>query len=303
MIKGHKKQIEFLEKVVSSGHLPHALLFQGISGLGKKSLAIHLFKTINCQEKSPCNVCQNCLSVDNASHPDFVSVEPNGNVIQIGQIRELIRRTSFRPYSAPFKWAIINDAHLMNREAANSLLKTLEEPKGRTVLFLVTEYPEMIVATIKSRMQKIKFFPLKKEEVVSLLESKGCENDKACEIASFSFGRPGIAIDFLSNFEKIEKRKKKIKELAEIVSSKSPFYSRFQYAEKLSSDSDNLRETLEIWLSYLRGLLLEKSKKQEINYSYKKLKLSLESVEKTIHLISETSVNPRLATEVLLMNL
>ncbi len=303
MILGHEKQKEILEKAISLGNLPHAIMLEGYAGLGKKKLITYLFKKNNCQEKEPCNKCQTCLAVNQNSHPDFISIQLINNEIKISQIRDLIHKASLKPYSSDSKWIIIDNAHLMNQEASNALLKELEEPKDNTIFFLITNYPDMIYNTIKSRVQTMKFFPISNEKIQLFLEKKGCDSKKAQEISLFSFGRPGLAIDFFLNKKDISFRRKKIKELAEITSPQKPFHLRFKYAKNISENVNEAQETLEIWLSYLRIMLLEKIKNNEVNCSFRKIINSLNLIEKTIYLITKTNTNPRLLMEVLLINL
>ncbi len=306
MIIGHIKQKEFLKKIISSNNISHALIFEGLSGLGKKKLAIYFFKKMNCIEKlneMPCDKCKNCSLINQLNHPDLSVIEAKNKEIQISQIKEVIHKTSFCHYSSPFKWVIINNAHLMNKEASNSLLKLLEEPRKNTVIILVTSNSKALLDTVSSRSQKIKFFPLKENEIVSLLEKLKCDKEKIKEISCFSFGIPGKAVEFALNYDKIKERKDKIKDLAKIVSFKNPFYFKFQYAKKISEDPSNLKETLEIWKSYLRGLLLEKAKKNKIDGSFYKTKSFLEEIEKAVYLTSKTNTNSRLIIENLVLNL
>ena len=306
MIVGHKKQINFLRKMISKDSLPHALMFEGMSGLGKKKLAVHLFKEINCTQKQrekPCDYCQNCLLINHLSHPDFILVEAEKKEIQINQIREVIRKMSFRCYSSDSKWVIIDNAHLMNQEASNSLLKILEEPKKNTVIILITEHSESILGTIKSRVQRIKFFPLRTKEIIYLLESLNSDWKKNEEIAAFSFGLPGKAVEFSLDRDKIKSRKNEIKKLAEIFSSEKPFYLKFKYAKERSVANNPLSESLEIWLSYLRNFLLEKARKNEIDGSFRKTKFRLEKIEKSIYWASKTNVNNRMIIENLILNI
>ncbi len=306
MIIGHIKQKEFLKKIIFSNNISHALTFEGLSGLGKKKLAIYFFKKINCIEKLneiPCDKCKSCSLINQLNHPDLSVIEAKNKEIQIGQIKEVIHKMSFCHYSSPFKWIIINNAHLMNKEASNSLLKLLEEPRKNTIIILVTSNPRSLLDTVSSRSQKIKFFPLKENEIVSLLEKLKCDKEKINEISSFSFGIPGKAVEFALNYDKIKERKDKIKDLAKIVSFKNPFYLKFRYAKKISEDSNNLKETLEIWTSYLRGLLLEKAKKNKIDSSFYKTKRFLEEIEKAIYLTSKTNINSRLIIENLILSL
>ena len=288
-IIGHQKQWQFLKKAVEFGKISHAYLFSGQEKLGKKRVALEFVKLINGENFD-------------LGHPDLILIEPKGGApIQIAQIRELIQRLYLKPYSASFKVAIIDQAHLMTRDSQNSFLKTLEEPKGRTLLILITEAPERLLTTIPSRCEIIKFSPVKEVEIKSYLRAKF--SDKECEEASkFCLGRPGEAVDFISNPQKLENRKKTIKELIKISNSELAF--RFQYAKDLSAPS-NLKEILSIWLSYFRTVLLSKVEDPNLypNYSFSKLKNILSQIQNINFLLTSTNVNPRLALEILMLEL
>ena len=288
-IIGHRRQWQFLKQSAESGKVSHAYLFCGQEKLGKKRIALEFVKLINGGNFD-------------LGHPDLILIEPKEKEIQIAQIRELIRKLSLKPYSAPFKVALIDQAHLMTKEAQHSFLKTLEEPKGRTILILITETPERLLATISSRCEIIKFSPVKEVEIKSYLREK--LSDKDCEETSkFCLGRPGEAVDFVSDPQRLENRKKIIKELIKI--SNSGLASRFQSAKELSRES-NLREILDIWLSYFRNVLLTTgNRKQETGnkYSFSKLKNILSQIQNTSFLISTTNINSRLALEILMLEL
>jgi len=290
MIIGHQKQWQFLKKSVELGKISHAYLFSGEERLGKKRIALEFVKLINGENF-------------NIGHPDLILIEPKGGApIQIAQIRELIQKLSLKPYSAPFKVAIIDQAHLMTKEAQHSFLKTLEEPKGKTLLILITEAPKRLLATIPSRCEVIKFSPVKEVEIKSYLRENLSDKDWE-EASKFCLGRPGEAVDFISDSQKLENRKKIIKELIKISNSGLAF--RFQYAKDLSKNS-NLREILDIWLSYFRNILLSTINNQQstINkYSFFKLKNILSQIQNTNFLLSSTNVNPRLALEILMLEL
>ncbi|TET84822.1 MAG: hypothetical protein E3J36_00395 [Candidatus Nealsonbacteria bacterium] len=290
MIIGHQKQWQFLKKSVELGKISHAYLFSGEERLGKKRIALEFVKLINGENFD-------------LRHPDLTLIEPKGGApIQIAQIRELIQKLSLKPYSAPFKVAIIDQAHLMTKEAQHSFLKTLEEPKGKTLLILITEAPKRLLATIPSRCEVIKFSPVKEVEIKSYLRENLSDKDWE-EASKFCLGRPGEAVDFISDPQKLENRKKIIKELIKISNSGLAF--RFQYAKDLSKNS-NLREILDIWLSYFRNILLSTINNQQstINkYSFFKLKNILSQIQNTNFLLSSTNVNPRLALEILMLEL
>lgn len=288
-IIGHQKQWQFLKKSVELGKISHAYLFSGQERLGKKRIALEFVKLINGENFD-------------IGHPDLILIESEKGGIQIARIRELIQKLSLKPYSALFKVAIIDQAHLMTKEAQHSFLKTLEEPKGKTLLILITEAPKRLLATIPSRCEVIKFSPVKEVEIKSYLKEN--LSDKNWEEASkFCLGRPGEAVDFISDPQKLENRKKIIKELIKISNSGLAF--RFQFAKDLSKKS-NLREILDIWLSYFRNILLStiNSQQSTINkYSFSKLKNILSQIQNTNFLLTSTNVNPRLALEILMLEL
>jgi len=290
MIIGHQKQWQFLKKSLELGKLSHAYLFSGETQLGKKKLALELAKLINGENFD-------------FGHPDLTLIEPEGREIQIVQIRELIQKLSLRPYSAFLKVAMIDQAHLMNSEAQNCFLKTLEEPKGNTILILITEAPETLFSTIRSRCEIIKFYPVKISEIENYLKNQGVSKEKSEEIARLSLGRPGLAIDFLTNPQKLENQKKVIEELIKISSGKTSLSLRFQYAKDLAL-APKLSEILNIWLSYFRAVLLEQFLPPEVRepeYPFPKLKNIIKQIQNTNFLISTTSVNPRLALEILML--
>jgi len=282
VIIGHQKQQNFLKRIVSSGKIPHALLFIGPEELGKKTIALELVSSI---------FKDNLLN-----HPDFRLIEPKTGQIKIAQIRELNWKISLKPIKAPLFGAVIDKAHSMSLEAQNCFLKTLEEPKTKSLLILITEHLNYLLPTIISRCENLKFYPVKNEEINLYLEQRNVPKENIKEIIEFSLGRPGKAVNFLKNPEKLEERKKKIEKLKKI--SNSPFSFRFKYIKELSKEED-LRETLDIWLSYFRrNLIFTKN-----NENLLKIKSILDSIQETIFLTSTTNVNPRLALEILIMKL
>ena len=249
-MNGHEKQWEFLKKSAELGRLPHALLFYGQKGLGKKALAIKFSKFL-IKEISP---------------PDFILIEPQGKEIQISQIRDLIQKLSFKPYLADFKIAVLNKAHLMSQESQNCFLKFLEEPTDKTYLILITEYPAMLLPTILSRVQKLRFFP-----------EKGFEN---------------------------EDNKELISDLVKISESDLAF--RFKYAKDVQTGDlkETLDTWLRYFRKILISRLIQEKKTDTFsNYSINKLKDIIRHIQSTKFLISTTNVNSRLALEILLMKI
>ena len=276
MIIGHKQQQEFLEKSIKDGS--RSLLFTGPESLGKKTVALSFFTSL-FQEK-PFN------------HPDFISINPSEGKIRINQIRELSSRISLKPIKSSSFGVVIDQAHLMNREAQNCFLKTLEEPKSNAVLILVTEHPDFLLPTIFSRCERLKFYPVKKEEIKKYLKENNIIGERADSIINISLGRPGKIINFLENPESLEDRKKVINDLIKIM--QAPLSERFQYVQELLKRED-LRNVLIIWLSYLRESLLLNNSVGSLS----KLKKILNAIQETIFLISNTNTSLKLALEVL----
>jgi len=282
MIIGHRKQQEFLKKIIESTEIPHALLFTGSEKLGKKKIAFEFVSSI---------FKDNILN-----HPDFTFVSPETKQIQIKQIRDICWRLSLKPVKAPVSAVIIDQAHLMTREAQNCFLKTLEEPKSKSLLILITEHLRLLLPTIISRCQTVKFYQVKSQEIKKYLKTKKIQGDQVEDLVSISLGRPGMVIEYLDNLEVLEKREKIIKRLTKII--KSPIAVRFNYAKELAENGD-FKETLSIWLSYFRKSLLSCSDK----FLMTKIKNTLNFIEKTMFFLSTTNINPRLALEVLMMEI
>lgn len=280
MIIGHKKQQEFFKKIIETENIPHAMLFTGKEKLGKKKIAFELVSSIFKE-----NIFQ---------HPDFSLVVPKEKQIQINQIREINWQLSLKPIKAPLLSVIIDQAHSMTREAQNCFLKTLEEPKSKSLIILIAEYPKFLLPTIISRCQMVKFYPVASSEIKNYLRVKKIKQEQIDEITQICLGRPGVAVDFFKNPEKLKERQKKIEKLVKIM--KSPINLRFQYAKELSENND-LKETLSIWLSYFRKNLISRSD----TFLTSKTREILHNIQRTIFLLSTTNINTRLALEVLMM--
>lgn len=299
MIIGHQKQWELLTQSLESQKIPHAYVFSGQSELGKKTIAFEFVKLIFCQDlkRKPCQVCRSCKDLQKGIHPDFFAIQSDKKEITISQIRSLIWKVSLYPSIAPLKAAIIDNAHQMNPEAQNCLLKTLEEPKGEALFILITSHPQLLFSTISSRAQNMKFFPVPQTEINKYLQEKGCSAKDTQEIATLAFGRPGAALHLSRNPQVIKEQNKKIKEIVQLENADLP--TRFQYVKDLISKKENLREVLSIWLWYFRSTLLQRIKESPDSVS--KLKNTIQALQRTDFLISTTNVNQKLALEVFFM--
>jgi DNA polymerase-3 subunit delta' len=192
---GHQREWNFLQAALTNARLAQAYLFFGPEGIGKKQVALRLAQAVNCLSAQfrPCRSCSSCKKLDNQTHPDVTIIYPDGNKIKIDQIRELQRDMMFAPLEGRRKLYILDDADTMTAEAANCLLKSLEEPPHYVTIILVAANPSLLPATILSRCQRLRFLPLSLEQTAALLADQGCDQDEARVLAAISEASPACA--------------------------------------------------------------------------------------------------------------
>src|SRR6185369_931909 len=191
-IVGHERIVEVFRRSVRSGKTPHSYIFEGIPGCGRRKTALALIQALFCRDAADdaCGVCASCRKIAGGNHGDIHLVEPlpDKRDISIEQLRELQRELSLRPYEAPRKACIMEPAERMSVNAANSLLKTLEEPPGNAIIILLTENADMLLPTIRSRCQLVRFAPLPPEHVRKLLMQNGMDESSAATLAQMADG-------------------------------------------------------------------------------------------------------------------
>ena len=172
-IKSQKHAIDMLLAGQRESRLAHSYIFFGPEGSLKRQVAVEFAKSINCEIKKNdnCNSCSSCVRIDNLSHPDLfiISKEETKTKISIDSIRYLSSRIALKSFEAKYKVVIIESAESMTQEAANSLLKVLEEPPKDTIFILLTSKIKALLDTIVSRSQVIRFKSLSRDEVASML--------------------------------------------------------------------------------------------------------------------------------------
>ncbi len=195
---GQENAKRILYGMLKKGRLPHALLFTGEPGVGKLFTAKNLIKTLNCpkrEEIDACDTCRTCRLIDNLNFADLLFIRPEGGQIKIETIRNLIEFLNMSPYEARFKGVIIDEAERLNPSAANAFLKTLEEPSQDSIIILITEKPDMIPDTIRSRCVTLRFTPLSAEETKEVLKRHtSLSEEVTVEFLPLISGRPGIII-------------------------------------------------------------------------------------------------------------
>ena len=261
-IIGHKNITSFLTKSLKNGEVSHAYLFYGPAHLGKRAVA-------SCFAES-------LLGQPILNHPDVYEVrrecrekeEKLAKNISIEQVRDFQQKLSLTSFLNSYKIGIIEEAETLSTEAANSLLKTLEEPTPKTVIILLSASISALPATVVSRCQTLKFLPVAKEKIYDQLLNLGASRDEARDLAGISWGKPGLALDFLqtkkeeggdSAMAEYEEQAQNILDLmkAETLHDKMKIFD-----EVLGKDSGtedlfgSLNQILALWTSILRDAVL-----------------------------------------------
>jgi len=280
-IIGHSFQVDLLQKALKEEKDFLPFLFSGPDKLGKKTIALYLSSIY--------------LNSENLnSHPDFIFLEPKtkspfSRYIAIDQIRYLSFRLSLKPILAKKIVVVIDEAHKMTQEAQNSFLKTLEEPKVDTLIFLISPDCRLLLPTITSRCQEIKFYPVCSSILFKFLQERKIPKEEIEKLIEISQGRPGRLIDYLEG--KDRKREYYISLLKKIhlISYKE----KFEIVEKIVNEGE-LEEVLIFWLEYGREILRKRIKELK---SIQKVKKFLENLEDLFFSLSYYSVNHQLALE------
>ncbi len=256
-VRGHARTKERLQALLREGRTPHALLFSGPQGVGKRKLASASAAALLC--KSPkdglaCGGCESCRALAAGTHPDFYAVLPEksgkaARSIKIEQIRALREEAARIPRLSARRVVLMDDAETMNDAAANALLKTLEEPPGDTVFFLVTGARQALLPTILSRCTNVNFAPMDEDATAQVLAEHGVPEDVRAPLIALSEGSAGRALRLFET-DALSLREDTMA-ILEKLAALSP-EDAFETGERLGAME---RERLLEWLRYLRLLL------------------------------------------------
>ncbi|MGH8120410.1 MAG: DNA polymerase III subunit delta' [Gammaproteobacteria bacterium] len=213
LLPWHRNYWSYIARARRADRLPHALLLQGAPGTGTYEFASFLGGSLLCKEPDenffPCRKCKSCHLYEAGNHTDMVIIQPeeDSKQIKVDQIRKLIEFISLKSQFERYKVIIVNPADAMNRSAVNTLLKTLEEPPPLSMLLLVTQRPELLPVTIRSRCQQIRFRPDFPQVTRSWLSERISDTSLLDELLVLSNGAPLAALEMYQNGT-IEKQKK-----------------------------------------------------------------------------------------------
>ena len=268
---GQDRAVKALSRALISDRLSHAYLLEGPRHVGKMTLALDLARAVNCiGEERPCGGCAQCRRIEDGLHADVlvVGVASRGDdsgrsrvAITIDQVREVQRVAGLKPYEGRYRVFIIDGAERLSEEAANSLLKVLEEPPEQVILVLLAQDATGLLPTIVSRCNKIELRRLPASQVARELEARyDIEPERSNQIARLSGGLIGWALQAASQPDLLERRETRLAQIEAVV--QADLEERFSYAASMAvqfgQDRELARQHLELWLGWWRDILVIK---------------------------------------------
>jgi DNA polymerase III subunit delta' len=321
---GHEWAVEMLKQHLTCDSVRHAYLFTGPPGLGRRTLALRFTQALNCPKPvapgEPCGKCKTCQQIERMQYADLavVQAEKEGGTLKVGQIRAVRQSLVLKPYQGKYRVALFLRFQEANPNAANALLKTLEEAPAHVILLLTADTAEQLLPTISSRCEILRLRPLPVETVEAYLKDRKAEDVSAHILSHISGGRPGYALRLMQDQEALDFRVKRLEDMNSLL--KSNRRQLFAYAEKLTDRKNEAKErfleTLLLWLSFWRDVLLRTSGSESpiANVDYAQAvdalaaKLTLPEVRKLVSDAQgaidklERNVNARLLAEVTLLD-
>jgi len=320
---GNEHITNFLNKNILNKKLAHFYVFAGPSQIGKFTYAKHLAKILFCKssnENLPCNDCEICRKNKlDINHPDFYLLQKEKSTnnekqnISVAQIRYFIEKIKLSSFSNSYKIGIIKDAHYLNQEAANALLKTLEESKNKIIIIFTTNCETNLLETIVSRARVLKFYPVKNDIIHDfLIENFQVKPSLAKKISHLSAGRPILAKKFLEDESFREHYIKNSNIFYEFLNKKNKNFL-FEIDKLEINTKEDAKKIINIWESVLRDIFLlnlgEKDLFSTISNSSQKIDISFQNILnyfKHFQLAKKylkTNVSYKLILENLLINL
>ena len=330
-VVGHQLAVSLLARGLENESLAHAYLLVGPPQIGKMTIAINLSQGVNCLDNlvnRPCGECNQCRRINQGLHADVQVVDVQRDAaedvyrksISLRQIEDIHHSATLKPFEGRYRVFIIREASLLSEEAANALLKLLEEPPDSVLMVLLTSNPDLLPDTIISRCQQLNLSPLPSDVIYRALQDiPGISPVDAMELTKLSSGSIGWAIDAVTAPNLMEDHKSNMQFIAALLESR--LEDRFAYAEEIDRlfrrDRNLALSKLTAFLNWWKDLLVLKSGCQDLIVNTASIKDLLDhskwlstaqivtSIKDTLRTINylHSNINARLAIEVLMLRL
>jgi len=330
-IIGQNKAVSFLQRSLEREKLAHAYLFVGPAGVGKTTLALNLAQALNCMHgQPPCGECAVCQKISAEKHADVQLIRLAGNgttaeartktEIGIDQIRQLQHSASLPPFEGKYRVYIIDGTEQMSSEAANCLLKTLEEPGAKVVFILLTTNEKLLLPTVISRCQRLELPPLHEDEVAKVLTGRyHVEPQKARLLSKLCHGCPGWAINAIKDRDILLQREERLRRLVTAIN--GDYEERFAFASEIAFQFSRNRtavfDLLALWCDLWHDVMLAETGASDavanINfedtitemasiYSLAQIRAAIRAIAAAAEQL-KLNANPQLVLEVLMLSM
>lgn len=319
-IIGHWENIHLLQNAINQNQVAHAYLFIGPKGVGKKTTALAFTRALFCScltGGDACGHCRCCRQVKEGNHPDLHQISPTGSSIKIDQVREIQKKATIKPYQGQRVIFLLEQAETMTSEAANCLLKLLEEPNQGVSFILLSTQPYALLPTVVSRCQILSFRALSTAEITRGLKQTLNLEEKEIHLAlALAGGSLGQALKITQ-----DKQRQNIRDETLIMVRNLKKFTLSEIcrkAEELAASKEMLAARLDVILLWFRDILVwQLTQNQELLlnqdylsiiseealfYTSNRLHNIISQVEQTQRYLN-TNVNARLAIEVLMLSL
>jgi DNA polymerase III subunit delta' len=280
MLIGFEKQKEYFKRTTENGSLSHAYIFSGPDQIGKKRFALEIYTKLNEKE--------GISEMDSDFKILAPRTEEGERKIYIEDIRDSKAFLSMKS-QGKYKFLVIDQAETLTPESSNALLKILEEPPANSILILVTSRPKLILPTISSRSQQMRFLEHDKKTIDDFLKEKGVKKEDAAFLSVLAQGRLGWLVEAIEK-ERIAELRQGIDDFQKIL--KQGIFERMQYAKQIVDDEKHY-ELVSTWLTWIRAYGKDPKKTGQV----------LRSLMNLSHLISQPQFNHRLAIENFLISI
>lgn len=320
-IIGHEDIVKHFKSSIEMEKVSHAYILNGEKGVGKKTVASVVAKFLQCEsgEPDPCGKCKSCLQAESGNQPDIIWVEhEKPGVISVEEIRtQIVNDISLKPYSSRYKIYIVPDAQIMNPQAQNALLKTLEEPPEYAVIMLLTNNVDKFLPTILSRCIVLNFKPVEPLQMIEYLETiVGVDHDKARFCTDFAQGNLGKAVRLAISPDYNELKEDSVRLLRRITDMETD--EIIQAVKNMGKYKLEISDYIDIMTMWFRDILMVKisnspnkvifkgefsiMKKQASHTSYEGIEKILEALDK-LKVRLEANVDFDTAMELMLLTI